>query len=416
VLNEGESTTSVQELEESPFDSDLPLYSPPSSPETISAALPQENTIPKPELRYVSMLNRVLPPTIRALAWAPVSPSFSSRFACKYRYYKYFFHVQQTKGGLDLDVQKMMDAAERLIGEHDFRNLCKVDASKQITSFKRRILRADINFVNDDPHASPPTSTTYPAGMYVFNLIGTAFLYHQVRHIMAILFLVGAGLEPPSIVSALLNADKEHPYGPYKEGEGTPEVVECKPEYQMADGLPLMLWECGYDPRDVVWRTDDGVEQTGGEIGGEEEGNAQAQESEGNVHLVHQLSAMHTRSLIHETLDEHFLLATKEHYPPPPAYFPLSSYLPYPIPAPPPSNNTGNDSAAIALPDELTPSTILPIPIGGGVVRRTAVRGYVPLLRRKRLDPVEVINERWRQGKGSRRIAKGNAGDDGGDE
>ncbi|KAM6493165.1 hypothetical protein JOM56_011299, partial [Amanita muscaria] len=63
---------------------------------------------------YVSILNRLLPCTIRVLAWSPVSPNFSARFSCQYRHCKYFL--------LDIDL-----AASRLIGEHGFRNLlCRV--------------------------------------------------------------------------------------------------------------------------------------------------------------------------------------------------------------------------------------------------------------------------------------------------
>ena len=212
-------------------------------------------------------------------------------------------------------------------------------------------------------------------------------------------------------MSALLNTDEGHPYEPYREGEAPPEIVMCKPEYQMADGLPLMLWNCAYDPSETVWRTDN-------EVGYDEDGTgdsqAQTQANGGNVHLFHQMSAMHTRSLIHQTLDQHFLLAAQEHHPPPSAIFPLSTQLPYPFPVPSPN---ATDPVEVTLPNSLTPSTILPIPIGGGVVRRTAIRGYVPLLRRKRLDPVEVINERWRKGKGSKRVEKtANNVDDGGDE
>ena len=50
------------------------------------------------ELPYLQMLNSVLPPTIRAIAWCPVIPEFNARFACQSRSYKYFF----VKGDLDI--------------------------------------------------------------------------------------------------------------------------------------------------------------------------------------------------------------------------------------------------------------------------------------------------------------------------
>lgn len=40
------------------------------------------------EINYCEMLNRVLPPDIRALAWAPVSEDFSARFSCSDRTYR----------------------------------------------------------------------------------------------------------------------------------------------------------------------------------------------------------------------------------------------------------------------------------------------------------------------------------------
>ena len=44
------------------------------------------------ELPYMAMLNSVLPPTIRILAWCPdPPPNFDARFSCRERQYKYFF-------------------------------------------------------------------------------------------------------------------------------------------------------------------------------------------------------------------------------------------------------------------------------------------------------------------------------------
>jgi tRNA pseudouridine38/39 synthase len=50
------------------------------------------------ELPYLQMLNSVLPPAIRAVAWCPVVPEFNARFACTSRSYKYFF----VRGDLDI--------------------------------------------------------------------------------------------------------------------------------------------------------------------------------------------------------------------------------------------------------------------------------------------------------------------------
>ena len=208
-----------------------------------SEALGQEASKPsfKPaeeELLYVATLNRMLPPTIRLQAWSPVRSDFSSRFDCRYRHYKYFFtagapaalqslhpDAQAAAGwshaGSRLDIEAMRDAASRLLGEHDFRNLCKVDASKQIDNFRRRIDGASVDVVQsgwrvgsrDKSRCTEERISDEAEGeeMYVLNLRGTAFLYHQVRHIVAVLFMVGARLERPSVIDELLNTE----YGAY---------------------------------------------------------------------------------------------------------------------------------------------------------------------------------------------------------
>lgn len=313
----------------------------------------------RPEHAYVTILNRILPSTIRVLAWSPVFPTFSARFACKYRHYKYFFSSEH------LDIPRMHDAASRLLGEHDFRNLCKLDPAKQITVFQRKILRAEIVPVDD--HAS--------SNMYVLNLVGTAFLYHQVRHIMAVLFLVGRGLEHPSVVNSLLNAAEG--LEQLREGE-TLEVVDSKPEYQMADALPLMLWDCGYSDQDVAWRTD-GYDP-----------NDKSNSTEDGRGIYHLLHSIHARSEIYSVLNEHFLDAAAAFFPPPWA----------PTADGPVGIRSGN-------------SVAVEVPLGGGSSRK--LQSYVPLLKRKRLDPVEVVNERWRNGKGFRRDQKKRSDEDDGD-
>ncbi|KDN53319.1 pseudouridine synthase [Tilletiaria anomala UBC 951] len=192
------------------------------------------------ELPYVATLNRLLPPTIRIQAWSPVRPDFSARFDCRYRHYKYFFTSGAPRAlqslhpdgaaapgwnhaGAQLDIDAMRDAACRLLGEHDFRNLCKIDSSKQIDNFRRRIDGVSVDVVEpgwpartvqqqlNRSEGSPPSvcldaiAQGQEERMYVLNLRGTAFLYHQVRHIVAVLFMVGARLESPSVVDELLN-------------------------------------------------------------------------------------------------------------------------------------------------------------------------------------------------------------------
>lgn len=223
----------------------------------------------KDELPYIAILNGILPSDIRVLAWCPNPPSaFDARFSCGERRYKYFFTnpafaptpgaigLQDAQGRQEkqregwLDIEAMREGAKLLVGSHDFRNVCKVDPSKQMTNFTRRITYADIEVVDQqrgsksfsnwtqEAFVDPPT----PSGrdLYTssglrdwpqvlsFNVHGNAFLWHQVRCMASILFLIGQRLEKPSLISKLLNVDK----------------TSHRPAYEMAVEAPLVLWDC----------------------------------------------------------------------------------------------------------------------------------------------------------------------------
>jgi len=219
----------------------------------------------KHELPYIALLNKVLPPEIRILAWCPSTPpNFSARFSCKERVYKYFFTnpaflpqpttsktTSATASGSaqatnDLNIDAMREAASYLIGLHDFRNFCKVDPTKQITNFVRRITNTSIDFVSSSTHPSiisnldlihngvmePSTHQPNPHSLqlYTFTVRGSAFLWHQVRCMVAILFLIGQGFERPSLIKELLDVTTN----------------PRKPQYEMANDKPLVLWDCTF--------------------------------------------------------------------------------------------------------------------------------------------------------------------------
>lgn len=251
-----------------PRDGALEMSSPPLSPSKANPTtdpIPPEIDLSDPayeetlnfdpiadELPYCSLLNRLLPPDIRILAWCPAPPAdFSARFSCKERQYRYFFtqpafapsprHMElplgeKVKDGW-LDIEAMRTAANLFEGEHDFRNFCKVDGGKQISNFERKIFKADIEevadttsslaFVNGEDFRPLGSETSNPK-VYTFTLHGSAFLWHQVRCMVSILFLVAQGLEKPSIVSELLDV-KTNPR---------------RPMYEMATDTPLVLWNC----------------------------------------------------------------------------------------------------------------------------------------------------------------------------
>ncbi|KAF2186339.1 pseudouridine synthase [Zopfia rhizophila CBS 207.26] len=227
----------------------------------------------KGELPYIQLLNRVLPPDIRIYAWCPnPPPNFSARFSCKERRYKYFFtnpcfppvpgasglytpqtslpssseaSIQTMQEGW-LDITAMKRGCTSLLGLHDFRNFCKLDASKQLTNFQRRIFHADIEEISPLSIASflfypsLQNPTVEQPKVYAFTLHGSAFLWHQVRSIVAILFLIGQGLESPSIIPQLLDISTN----------------PTKPKYEMASDAPLVLWDCIFPVESEIQSTE----------------------------------------------------------------------------------------------------------------------------------------------------------------
>ncbi|XP_069179897.1 tRNA pseudouridine(38/39) synthase isoform X2 [Procambarus clarkii] len=239
------------------------------------------------EINYVQLLNKVLPHEIRMLAWCPVPLGYSARFDCSHRTYKYFF----PRG--NLNIKAMNEAAQNLVGYHDFRNFCKMDVGNGVVNFCRRILSLGISPVSCDVqriqnptlHAESHTTevqynqnniTTrsgFPSlyveeeadvrkaasntceqcgetgsmckiepgndgyDMCVATIEGQAFLWHQVRAIMAVLFLVGEGKEKPDVTTQLLDVEK----------------YPRKPQYCLASDLPLNLYGTNFEGVDWQW-------------------------------------------------------------------------------------------------------------------------------------------------------------------
>lgn len=168
-------------------------------------------------LDYCKLLNKTLPNEIRVIAWSPVRPEFSARFNCCRRTYKYFF----PRGNLNIQViyikqisialsfvcnvenyssQKMLEGAQHFVGEHDFRNFCKLDKACRTTM--RKIISVEIVANGEDK---------YDMCHLIIN--GSSFLWHQIRCIVGVLLLIGQGLEEPDVVKKLLDVEKFPKYG-----------------------------------------------------------------------------------------------------------------------------------------------------------------------------------------------------------
>lgn len=97
----------------------------------------------------------------------------------------YFYHHP-------LDVDKMRQAAEQLVGEHDFKSFCAVNA--QVKATVRTIYACDVTKEND---------------IITIRITGNGFLYNMVRIIAGTLIRVGGGeLEPEQIPGILAALDR----------------------------------------------------------------------------------------------------------------------------------------------------------------------------------------------------------------
>eukprot|EP00371_Babesia_bovis_P003033 XP_001611680.1 tRNA pseudouridine synthase A family protein [Babesia bovis T2Bo] len=137
---------------------------------------------------FTKAINKHLPRGIRVNWVKHVPDDFSSRRNCTFRVYKYFFQL----GSMDLSL--IQDACRHFLGQHNFNQFCKTD--------------------NRNPKDSHGTIYSFEVERYnellcVATICGRAFLWHQVRCMMGVLFKVGEGIIPGLKVKWLL----EHPEG-----------------------------------------------------------------------------------------------------------------------------------------------------------------------------------------------------------
>ncbi|XP_029420246.1 tRNA pseudouridine(38/39) synthase isoform X2 [Nannospalax galili] len=131
-------------------------------------------------------------------------------------------------------------AAQKYVGTHDFRNLCKMDVANGVINFQRTILSAQVQLVGQ---SLGEEKWQEPFQLCQFEVTGQAFLYHQVRCMMAVLFLIGQGMEKPEIIDELLNIEKN----------------PQKPQYSMAIEFPLVLYDCKFE--NTKWIYDQEVQE-----------------------------------------------------------------------------------------------------------------------------------------------------------
>ncbi|CAH7672271.1 pseudouridine synthase [Phakopsora pachyrhizi] len=342
------------------------------------------------ELKYDRLLNSILPSSIRVLGWSGVSEDFDARFSCLSRHYKYFFQLHEsTQSSMrPLNVKKMREASQSLVGEHDFRNLCKLDPSKQIQNFNRTIISASISPVINRPILATERNSSFKLSteqevtifgdvggdcldcldderneIYVFDLVGTAFLYNMVRHIVSILFLIGSELESPDLISRLLYTDQtsKEPILNHTEGEKVKiEAIERKPKYNYSNPLPLTLHSCNYPEGTFRWQQSHGDVALRPTVLNEMFG------SWSRSRIKTMISLNHLRSLNETSQD---IKRTEK--------------------------NFRNNCEEMKIFDEV---------LLGAAESRLCKKNYVKVLNRERLEHYQISNSKWMKRIGTRRL------------
>ena len=144
-------------------------------------------------------LNRYLPDDIRVLSAKIVPERFHSRLSATSKTYGYYVETGDKKNvferkyvygcGKKLDVKAMRQAAEFLIGEHDFKSFCCVRT--QAESTVRTIYSLEV---------------LQEGSEIIIRIKGNGFLYNMVRIITGTLIQVGKGRFKPEYVKQMLEA------------------------------------------------------------------------------------------------------------------------------------------------------------------------------------------------------------------
>jgi len=178
-------------------------------------------------------------PASVAVLWAqPVPDSFHARFSARSRRYRYHILNRPVRAALDaryvtwerlpLDAQRMHEAAQSLLGEHDFSAFRAL--SCQAPHPRRSVL--EIGVRREGEHV-------------MLEIEANAFLHHMVRNIAGSLLLVGRGEQPVEWMAELLAGRDRQVAGPTAPASG---LTFIGPRYEAHWGLPTEVCLTGAGP------------------------------------------------------------------------------------------------------------------------------------------------------------------------
>lgn len=195
---------------------------------------------PIPAANFHRALNRALPPSIRILAAEKASPDFHARHSAIGKVYRYrIFHGAVCSPFLartvacsrwPLDVTAMQQAAQAIVGEHDFTSFAACDPDRATRLQQQSLLpdptQANIRRIDSSQWSrastTPGEEMTGDANAQIFTYVvrGNGFLHHMVRNLVGTFMEAGRGRIAPTAIADILNGRNRALAGPTAPASG----------------------------------------------------------------------------------------------------------------------------------------------------------------------------------------------------
>lgn len=161
----------------------------------------------------LAYINRYLPEDIAVTELCEAAPRFHSRLNARGKHYEYhivnseipdvFWRRYALQVPEKLDVDAMRQAADFLLGEHDFKSFTSAKKSRKST-----VRRIDEIRIDEE------------GSLLRFSFEGNGFLHHMIRILMGTLLEVGMGKRTPESVADVLAARDREQAGPLLPAKG----------------------------------------------------------------------------------------------------------------------------------------------------------------------------------------------------
>lgn len=172
-----------------------------------------DTNVRMPGDKFVYALNQRLPEDIRVQRSCEVASDFHPRYAKTTKTYEYrilnrefplpAYRLNTHFTYVPLDERRMQQAADLLVGEHDFQSFCAAGA--QVKTTVRTIYELKVIRQGD---------------LITIRVTGNGFLYNMVRIIAGTLIKVGSGEWEPEYVREILDARDRQKAGPTAPAKG----------------------------------------------------------------------------------------------------------------------------------------------------------------------------------------------------